>query len=66
MEVERVGRIVEGEDVVVIVQEDAQALHLGMNVKEHLLVVMPHYKAVVAAGENPRGGVLADPLVLRG
>lgn len=66
MEMERVGRIVEGEDIIVIVQEDAQALHLGMNVKQHLLVVVPHYKTVVAAGENPRGGVLADPLILRG
>lgn len=66
MEVQGIGRVVEGQYVVVVVQEDAQALHLGVNVHQHLLVVVTHHKVVVAAGEDPGGGILADPLVLWG
>lgn len=64
MEVQGVGRVVEGERVVVVIQEDAEALHLRVHLHQHLLVVVPHHEVVVAAGEDPRGGVLPDPLVL--
>lgn len=54
MEVEGVGRVVEGECVVVIIQEDAETLHLRVDLHQHLLVVVPHHEVVVAAGEDPR------------
>jgi len=66
VEVEGVGRVVEGERVVVVIQEDAEALHLRVHLHQHLLVVVPHHKVVVAAGEDPRRGVLPNPLVLGG
>lgn len=63
---ERVGRVVEGEGIVVVVQEDTEALHLRVHLHQHLLVVVPHHKVVVAAGEDPRRGVLPNPLVFGG
>lgn len=66
MEVEGVGRVIERERIVVIIQEDTEALHLRVDLHQHLLVVVPHHEIIVAAGENPRRGILPNPLVLGG
>lgn len=66
MQMERICRVIEGQGIVVIIQEDAKALHLRVDLHQHFFVVVSHHEVVVAAREDPGGGVLANPLILWG
>ena len=65
MKMERVSWVIERQHVVVIIQKDTQALQLWRHVHQHFLVVMSHYEVTIASREDPRGGVLANPFILR-
>lgn len=66
MDVLGVHGVVEGQRVVVVVQQDAEPPQLQAGLHQHLLAVVAHHEVVVAAREHPRGRVLAAPLVFRG
>lgn len=57
--------VVEGQRIVVVVQEDAEPPQLQARLHQHLLTIVPHHEVVVAAREHPRGRVLAVPLIFR-
>lgn len=58
--------VVEGQWIVVVVQQDTQPPQLQARLHQHLLAVVAHHEVVVAAWEHPWGRVLAAPFVFRG
>lgn len=56
--------VIEGQRVVVVVQQHAQPPQLQAGLHLQLLAVVPHRKVVVAARQHPGGRVLSTPLVL--
>ena len=64
VQVLRVHGVPEGQRVAVVVQQHAQPPQLQRGFHQLLLAVVPHQEVVVAAREDPRGRVLAAPLIL--
>lgn len=58
--------VIEGQVAGVVVQQDADASQVRRRLDGQLFAVVANHPGVVATAEDPRGRVLADPLVLRG
>lgn len=64
MKMKRVSWVIKRQHVVVIIQKDPQTLQLWGYIHQHLLAVVSHDEVAIATREDPRGGILANPLIL--